>query len=123
MPFKLPAITTDVRKKVLQILLSARAHGVKEVSICKDMIIQLDSGKRVSVGQYIVKCPQNEDFYMNELDKIVNIGLKNPEVYDGARQCYCNFLPHVHVHILPRRPEDFADNDDVYKELQKHDKV
>ena len=53
----------------------------------------------------------------------MNIGLKNPEVYDGARQCYCNFLPHVHVHILPRRPEDFADNDDVYKELQKHDKV
>ena len=32
-------------------------------------------------------------------------------------------VPHVHVHILPRRPGDFADNDDVYKELQKHDKV
>ena len=42
-PFKLPAITTDVRKKVLQILLSAWAHGVKEVSICKDMIIQFDT--------------------------------------------------------------------------------
>ena len=32
-------------------------------------------------------------------------------------------MPHVHVHILPRSPGDFADNDDVYKELQNHDKV
>merc|ERR1719391_1395561 len=31
-------------------------------------------------------------------------------------------IPHVHVHILPRREGDFADNDDVYKELQTHDK-
>jgi len=32
-------------------------------------------------------------------------------------------IPHVHVHILPRREGDFAENDDVYKELQDHDKV
>ena len=31
-------------------------------------------------------------------------------------------IPHVHVHILPRREGDFHDNDDVYKELQSHDK-
>ena len=31
-------------------------------------------------------------------------------------------IPHVHVHILPRREGDFNDNDDVYKELQSHDK-
>ena len=31
-------------------------------------------------------------------------------------------IPHVHVHILPRREGDFPDNDDVYKELQSHDK-
>ena len=31
-------------------------------------------------------------------------------------------IPHVHVHVLPRRPGDFDENDDVYKELQKHDK-
>jgi len=31
-------------------------------------------------------------------------------------------IPHVHVHILPRREGDFADNDDIYKELQTHDK-
>lgn len=31
-------------------------------------------------------------------------------------------IPHVHVHILPRRPQDFAQNDDVYSELQSHDK-
>jgi len=32
-------------------------------------------------------------------------------------------IPHVHVHILPRREGDFAENDDIYKELQEHDKV
>ena len=31
-------------------------------------------------------------------------------------------VPHFHVHILPRRKEDFHDNDDVYKVLEKHDK-
>lgn len=27
---------------------------------------------------------------------------------------------HFHVHILPRKPNDFPDNDDVYRILQKH---
>ncbi|XP_075369946.1 bis(5'-adenosyl)-triphosphatase isoform X4 [Mycteria americana] len=29
---------------------------------------------------------------------------------------------HVHVHVLPRRAGDFSRNDDVYEELQQHDK-
>eukprot|EP00736_Rhodelphis_marinus_P001306 Rmarinus@m.4241 len=28
-------------------------------------------------------------------------------------------IPHVHVHIIPRRSGDFAKNDDVYGELEK----
>jgi diadenosine tetraphosphate (Ap4A) HIT family hydrolase len=28
-------------------------------------------------------------------------------------------VPHVHVHILPRSPGDFARNDDVYQELEE----
>ncbi|KAM8930537.1 bis(5'-adenosyl)-triphosphatase [Pelodytes ibericus] len=31
-------------------------------------------------------------------------------------------IHHVHVHILPRRAGDFERNDQVYEELQKHDK-
>lgn len=31
-------------------------------------------------------------------------------------------IQHVHVHILPRKPGDFKRNDDVYTELEKHDK-
>lgn len=31
-------------------------------------------------------------------------------------------VKHVHVHVLPRKPDDFPDNDDVYKHLEKHDK-
>lgn len=29
-------------------------------------------------------------------------------------------VQHIHVHILPRKPNDFPDNDDVYRILQKH---
>uniref|UniRef100_T1JGV0 Nitrilase and fragile histidine triad fusion protein NitFhit n=1 Tax=Strigamia maritima TaxID=126957 RepID=T1JGV0_STRMM len=32
-------------------------------------------------------------------------------------------VTHVHVHVLPRKPGDFAKNDDIYRELQSHDKV
>ena len=28
-------------------------------------------------------------------------------------------IPHVHYHILPRKPNDFPNTDDIYKELQK----
>uniref|UniRef100_A0A8D2QAA8 Bis(5'-adenosyl)-triphosphatase n=1 Tax=Zonotrichia albicollis TaxID=44394 RepID=A0A8D2QAA8_ZONAL len=31
-------------------------------------------------------------------------------------------VKHVHVHVLPRRAGDFSRNDDVYEELQHHDK-
>lgn len=29
-------------------------------------------------------------------------------------------IPHLHLHILPRRPNDFS-NDDVYREMEKTD--
>ncbi|XP_055503556.1 bis(5'-adenosyl)-triphosphatase [Leucoraja erinacea] len=31
-------------------------------------------------------------------------------------------VKHVHIHILPRKKDDFARNDNVYVELQKHDR-
>ncbi|XP_054136949.1 bis(5'-adenosyl)-triphosphatase [Melozone crissalis] len=31
-------------------------------------------------------------------------------------------VKHVHVHVLPRKAGDFSRNDDVYEELQRHDK-
>ena len=31
-------------------------------------------------------------------------------------------IQHLHVHILPRKPGDFKENDQVYEELEKHDK-
>uniref|UniRef100_UPI00358F2A60 bis(5'-adenosyl)-triphosphatase isoform X1 n=1 Tax=Myxine glutinosa TaxID=7769 RepID=UPI00358F2A60 len=30
-------------------------------------------------------------------------------------------VEHVHVHVLPRRPGDFLQNDSIYTELQNHD--
>ncbi|XP_013393327.1 nitrilase and fragile histidine triad fusion protein NitFhit [Lingula anatina] len=31
-------------------------------------------------------------------------------------------VKHMHVHILPRKKGDFANNDDIYQKLEKHDK-
>ena len=31
-------------------------------------------------------------------------------------------IRHVHVHVLPRRPGDFKENDQIYDALHKHDK-
>lgn len=28
-------------------------------------------------------------------------------------------VPHVHVHVMPRRPGDFKRNDDIYDELDR----
>jgi diadenosine tetraphosphate (Ap4A) HIT family hydrolase len=28
-------------------------------------------------------------------------------------------VPHVHIHVLPRKPGDFEKNDDVYDELDR----
>lgn len=34
-----------------------------------------------------------------------------------SNQCF----QHVHFHILPRKPADIPNNDDVYRELATHD--
>jgi deaminated glutathione amidase len=31
-------------------------------------------------------------------------------------------VKHVHVHVMPRKPNDFENNDEIYIELNKHDK-
>ncbi|RZC34649.1 HIT domain containing protein [Asbolus verrucosus] len=31
-------------------------------------------------------------------------------------------VPHVHIHILPRQPHDFARNDEIYDKLAQHDR-
>jgi diadenosine tetraphosphate (Ap4A) HIT family hydrolase len=32
-------------------------------------------------------------------------------------------IPHVHVHVIPRKPGDFARNDDVYHEIDIAEKL
>jgi diadenosine tetraphosphate (Ap4A) HIT family hydrolase len=32
-------------------------------------------------------------------------------------------VEHVHIHVLPRRPNDFTNVDDIYAELEQHDKI
>ena len=31
-------------------------------------------------------------------------------------------MPHVHIHVLPRRPGDFENNDDVYTAIDESSK-
>jgi bis(5'-adenosyl)-triphosphatase len=31
-------------------------------------------------------------------------------------------VPHVHVHMLPRKSNDFNQNDEIYAKLEEHDK-
>ncbi len=31
-------------------------------------------------------------------------------------------MQHVHVHILPRKTNDFVENNEIYEKLEQHDK-
>jgi diadenosine tetraphosphate (Ap4A) HIT family hydrolase len=31
-------------------------------------------------------------------------------------------VSHVHVHVMPRKKHDFEENDQIYREIEKHDK-
>jgi len=32
-------------------------------------------------------------------------------------------LQHLHLHVLPRRPNDFQENDMIYDHLEKHSEI
>ncbi|CAF3360792.1 unnamed protein product [Rotaria socialis] len=53
-----------------------------------------------------------EEFYQG---KSLSIAIQDGE-YAGQT------VKHVHVHILPRKPSDFEENDTIYHELAHHDK-
>jgi len=65
----------------------------------------------------LFKLVQRVDKFVQDYYKVssTTISIQNGELAGQS-------IPHVHVHVLPRRPGDFDENDDVYKELQKHDK-
>ncbi|KAI9554690.1 hypothetical protein GHT06_019966 [Daphnia sinensis] len=48
------------------------------------------------------------------------VSSSNVDIQDGPDAGQS--IQHVHVHILPRRPNDFKENDQVYDELKNHDK-
>lgn len=85
----------------------------------------------VSSNRIVPKIPQltNEEiadlfqaviFVQRVMQKIHNIESTTLVVQDGADAGQT--VPHVHCHILPRRPGDFEENDEIYTKLADHDK-
>uniref|UniRef100_A0A1B6JCQ5 Nitrilase and fragile histidine triad fusion protein NitFhit n=1 Tax=Homalodisca liturata TaxID=320908 RepID=A0A1B6JCQ5_9HEMI len=54
------------------------------------------------------------------MEKIHNTTSATVTVQDGPLAGQS--IQHVHVHVLPRRPGDFPENDQIYHKLQNHDK-
>lgn len=54
-----------------------------------------------------------------ELERHYDCSASNIAVQDGAAAGQT--VPHVHVHVLPRRRGDFTDNDEVYDKLEEFD--
>lgn len=53
------------------------------------------------------------------MERLHDVGSSTLVVQDGPDAG--RTVPHVHVHVLPRRPGDFDHNDDVYAALAQHD--
>ena len=51
------------------------------------------------------------------LEKYMHASALNIAIQDGAASGQS--VPHVHVHLLPRKEGDFARNDDIYELLEK----
>lgn len=78
-------------------------------------------------------CPRFVDLSVDEVDDLFRSVHKISRVIEtqySASACNISMqdgpdagqsVPHVHIHILPRRPSDFKRNDDVYEELDQHD--
>ncbi|GFS80660.1 nitrilase and fragile histidine triad fusion protein NitFhit [Nephila pilipes] len=56
----------------------------------------------------------------NKIEEVYNASSSNIAIQDGPDAGQT--VPHLHVHILPRKSGDFKKNDDIYVELDKHDK-
>lgn len=54
------------------------------------------------------------------VERVFEAGSSTVCVQDGRHAGQT--VPHVHIHVLPRREGDFAFNDDVYRRLHEHDR-
>ena len=112
-PFTVPALTRDVRAQVTQILISALSHHVNELAISsKSLQLNLESGNKVQVGQYL-RCQDNEHFVcVSEADGLLKFRLKNPEYY-GQHKCFCKKL-------LDKDEDTDEDTDEEEEEYSDH---
>ncbi|XP_064013032.1 bis(5'-adenosyl)-triphosphatase isoform X2 [Pogoniulus pusillus] len=90
-----------------------------------------EKGRRSSALQRpdVLVCPLRPVERFRDLgpEEVADLFLTAQRVGNVVEKHFCGTsltisIQHVHVHVLPRRAGDFSRNDDVYKELQHHDK-
>ncbi|OON17954.1 histidine triad domain protein [Opisthorchis viverrini] len=118
-----PAQLADLYLTVKQVAAPLAAH-FSATSLTVSIQDGKDAGQSVPVS-YLLHRDQTR-LYLTLL-RARFIPFAHHNVYDSvirnANRVYISFSQHVHVHVLPRKPNDFARNDNIYEALQQHDKV
>lgn len=87
-------------------------HVLVATKRCTPRLLDLSQEEIADLFQTVIRIQKT-------MEKEHNAGSSTICVQDG--QLAGQTVPHVHVHILPRKENDFQRNDDIYLELAKHD--
>uniref|UniRef100_A0A2R5LGW8 Nitrilase and fragile histidine triad fusion protein NitFhit n=1 Tax=Ornithodoros turicata TaxID=34597 RepID=A0A2R5LGW8_9ACAR len=106
---------------------------------CKTSLSMAFVNKMPVVPGHVLVCPLRPALRLRDLsgDEVGDLFSLVQRVQAAIEKHYCSSsstvsiqdgpdagrtIDHLHVHVVPRRPGDFAKNDDVYMQLEKHDK-
>lgn len=104
---------------------------------CVSRLKELKPEEIVDFFMTVCRCQRLLEHYYNTTSSTVTVqdgefAGQTVKVIRKLLICYCSKLwkilnrffvirQHVHCHIMPRKKDDFAHNDEIYIELNKHD--